>query len=119
MLARQLRLKKSQDFTQLYRKGKRYSSGWVVLIIAHSRHKETRVGFVVPNHVIRLAVERNRIRRQLRSIVAQNFDLLPRGANIVFSLKAHPPTKLIKDLRSEITSLMKRTDLSSKQYAKK
>lgn len=73
-----------EDFRHVIRTGTRAGNSMVVV---HCRTDEERstslVGFVVAKKEILRATKRNRVRRQLRHLMAQRITQLPTGTQIV------------------------------------
>lgn len=72
MLARELRMRRGDEFTATVRSGRRAGSRTLVCHWADAE-EDLRVGFVV-SKAVGTAVVRNRVKRRLRHLVA---DLLP------------------------------------------
>lgn len=89
MLSLQHRLKSKEDFSRVYREGGVRNCSWMGMRYCWNRKKGTRVGFVIPNSVIKRATGRNRLRRQLRAAVQKNFSSLPAGFDIFFVVKRY------------------------------
>jgi len=72
MLKRSERIKYSGLFTQAFQKGKKYYSNNLCLVVTksreHLRDQLPLTGFVISKTYSKKAVERNRIKRQLREI---------------------------------------------------
>ncbi len=89
MLSLQHRLRSSEDFNRIYREGGVRNCAWMGMRYCRNGKKGTRVGFVIPNSVIKHATGRNRLRRQLRAAVQKNFFSLPAGFDIFFVVKRY------------------------------
>lgn len=70
MLARAARLNASRDFARIYRKGRSARSGFFRISWMDSRSSKARVAVVVSRKLSTKAVKRNRIKRQVRALVA-------------------------------------------------
>lgn len=90
MLPTQHRLRKSQQFAQIIRKGKRSGNKYLVLhhLTDQLETKVPLVGFVVPKRALAKAVDRNRVKRQLRAILSKYIDQLPEGIGIVIRVSS-------------------------------
>ena len=85
MLAAEQRLRKSSDFTAVFRGGRRAGRGTLVVhlhVDEPARASEVRAGFVV-SKVVGNAVVRNKVRRRLRHLVRPLLAALPGGATLV------------------------------------
>lgn len=92
VLERRHRLTTSAGFTTATRHGRRAGTRSLVLHVASTpgaeEGSEPRVGFVV-GKAIGNAVQRNRVRRQLRHLARERVTLLPSGSVLV--VRALPP----------------------------
>lgn len=110
MLPTQHRLRKSQQFAQIIRKGKR--SGNRCLVIHHlTGQLETKVplvGFVVPKKALPRAVDRNRVKRQLRAIVSRYIKYLPEESALVIRVSGLCKSKTSADLENYLRQCLGR-----------
>ncbi|WGW11784.1 ribonuclease P protein component [Saxibacter everestensis] len=108
MLPREHRLRRSQDFSLVFRKGKRFGAKRLVvhLYIDTETHAE-RVGFVV-SKAVGNAVARNLVKRRLRAIVARHRDQLPGGAMLVIRALPGAADAAFGDLEVEVLGGLKR-----------
>ena len=91
MLAAAQRLRRSSDFTAVFRGGRRAGRGTVVVhlhVDEPAQAPEARAGFVV-SKAVGNAVIRNQVRRRLRHLVRPLLAGLPAGASLV--VRALPP----------------------------
>ena len=87
MLPNQNRLRRREDFAKVYAKGDRYRGTYLNLrIFIDSNDPLTRIGIVVSKKVSKLAVTRNRFKRQLRAIFRQLLSQLKNGLQIVVTV---------------------------------
>ncbi len=63
-------LKKRSDFLHIQRHGKKWVSHGLILQFCPNESRGKRIGFTVSKKVDKRAVNRNRIKRRLRSVVA-------------------------------------------------
>lgn len=83
MLARIDRITKKEDFEAVYRRGRNFSSGAISMIVRGNSLNFTRFGVVVSIKFSKQAVERNRIKRQIREIVRKKKENIELGQDIV------------------------------------
>ncbi len=88
------RLKKRQDYRAVYEQGIRRYSPHLTLITLDRNHNqelndipEIKVGISISKKVSKKAVIRNRIKRQIRSAIMVNWQLIAPGAQIVIVVK--------------------------------
>ena len=85
------RLSRSRDFDAVYRQGRSVSSRFLVLYwFPQEEQAEPRFGFSVPRSVGG-AVERNRIKRQLREIWRARLERVPAGNDYVLIVRPGLP----------------------------
>jgi ribonuclease P protein component len=85
------RLSRSKDFDAVYRHGRSVSSRFLVLYrFAQEEPSAPRFGFSVPK-AVGGAVERNRLKRQLREIWTARLDRVPAGHDYVLIVRPGLP----------------------------
>ncbi|MFC3152691.1 ribonuclease P protein component [Litoribrevibacter euphylliae] len=81
---KQLRLLTARDYNQVFNHSQFKVSGPLGLFIASpNQHSHPRLGFVIAKKKVKLAVDRNRVKRVMRDCYRLNQDKLP-GIDIVF-----------------------------------
>lgn len=89
MLARPLRLRTAEDFRETTRQGRRCSTSTVIVhAIFDDSPPPPRVGVAV-NKAVGIAVQRNRVKRRLRAVIATHIRSLPGGRVVI---RALPPS---------------------------
>jgi ribonuclease P protein component len=100
----------SEDFRRTIRQGVRVGRPTLVLHADASSGDRVRIGFVV-SKAIGGAVTRNRVKRRLRHLAADQLADTPAGTNLVVRAlprSAEAPTELRTDLPSAWTSALRR-----------
>jgi ribonuclease P protein component len=88
VLPNQNRLRRREDFAKVYANGDRYRGNYLNLRVLFDNNAtlDTRIGIVVSKKVSKLAVTRNRFKRQLRAIFRQLLSQLKQGMQIVVTV---------------------------------
>ena len=87
------------------RLGVRYDGRFLQLIAAPAAEAYGRVGYVIGRKVIRLAVDRNRLRRRLREVVRTRRPALGRY-DVVFRVRSVVPRESIRAAAAEARELV-------------
>lgn len=111
VLPRQERLTRSGEFREVYREGRRYAGGALVLYFLPGR-PGTRLGLRVPRRV-GTAVERNRVRRLLREAYRQLRGELPPGWYVLVA-RSECAGMGIMELREALGSLVKKAEADAR-----
>ena len=110
MLPQTARLHESADFRRVTRSGVRSGRPTLVVHAASGTGSQSRVGFVV-SKAVGGAVVRNRVKRRLRHLVAQQLAGVPVGRDVVvraLPAAAASPDRLPGDLSSAWAQAMRR-----------
>jgi ribonuclease P protein component len=122
------RLRRRPDFSAAMRQGRRVSRPRLVLHLAvaetgdmaldrstnaahESPAKPPRAGFVVPR-AVGGAVVRNRVRRQLRHLMADRIDTLPAGASLVVRVLPSAAGSTAAELAGDLDAALARLHTS-------
>ncbi|HRY82532.1 MAG TPA: ribonuclease P protein component [Candidatus Moranbacteria bacterium] len=112
MLPRKNRLTNKKDFEEVHRLGSFFSFGVVFLKVKKNNTGKTRAGFLVGIKFSKKAVERNRIKRQLREIVRKNIGKIKESFDLVISLKKSSKKEILsKDLERDLMSVLEKAKL--------
>ncbi len=94
MLKKKYRLLKETKFN----KEDLYTSPFFVLRLAKNEKSFNRFGFVVSKKIDKRATARNRIKRQIRVCIEDNFDKIKPGYDMLFILKKNILGKTTKEI---------------------
>jgi ribonuclease P protein component len=109
VLPNQNRLRRREDFAKVYAKGDRYRGKYLNLRIVCDRNEAfTRIGIVVSKKVSKLAVTRNRFKRQLRAIFRQLLSQLKDGLQIVVTVTTVQSKPSYQELWDDLKNLLAR-----------
>lgn len=112
MLPFKNRLTKRKDIEAVFRYGNFFSFGDIYLKAAKNELKETRIGIIVGLKFSRKAVERNRIKRQIREIIHAKLNRIKKGFDIALIPKKSEEGRLDKDdLEKSIEEVFEKSNL--------
>lgn len=87
MLPYKNRLVKRKDFEAVYKYGRFFSFGVISLKVKENNLSDLRIGFSIGIKFSKKAVERNRMKRQLREIFKANLARIKQGLDIVVMIQ--------------------------------
>ena len=99
------KIRKKKDFLHLYKKGKRYRGKYFVLIYLSSELPCSRVA-VVASKKLGNAVQRNKIKRWLRTLFRRNKELLSESFDMIFIPRREIHETTWQKLASEYTAAL-------------
>jgi ribonuclease P protein component len=112
MLAREHRLRKAYEIARVYKKGNYGGSGGVLSVKAATSGRATsRAVMVVGKKVSKRAVVRNRARRRLSGLLAQEWATVRPGYDIVISVHRDVADLTADALRGHLALALKRAGL--------
>ena len=103
------RLKKNSQYNYVYKHAESVADKNFVLLYCSSNAKQTKFGFSVSKKYGK-AVERNRIRRQMKAAVSAVVPQVKEGYNVILIPRRHEPY-LFQEVTSSIQYLLKKADL--------
>lgn len=113
MLKRELRINKGKDYKLIYEKGKKFSGKYVIIYVKENNLGYNRFGFVVSKKIGN-AVVRNRVKRQLRSIVNREKANLNGSSDVVIICRHNLKGYTFDLLHKDITNILKKAGLMCK-----
>lgn len=81
------RIKKSWEFSRIYKKGDKYFSNLFILYVLPNNTQENRLGLTVTKKV-GISVQRNRIKRVIREVLRSQKGIAPGNDMVVVARKA-------------------------------
>jgi ribonuclease P protein component len=104
MLKKENRLKKQREFDEIFKKGKGLREESLFLKIIEK--EPTKIGIVVSKKISKKAVERNKIKRQIREIARkQNFK---KGFQMIIITYPSIKEKSFEDIENQLINLFKK-----------
>jgi ribonuclease P protein component len=110
MLPKNSRLKKTKEIRNVLRNGRSFKERFLILKTTRGG-AESRFGFVVPVKVSKKAVVRNKIKRRLRAIVAQNKKAIKKGRDSLLMALPGTEKETFSDLKQSLEKLLKKAGL--------
>lgn len=111
MFSKELRLRKNSEFESIYKKGRYYPSKFLVLYILKKESNNLRCGFSVSKKVSKKAVERNKVKRRLMHIIAQESLSMKNNFDLVFTARVGIINLSFEEIRDLVITLIKKADL--------
>lgn len=102
MLPKERRIRNSRDYKRVYQRGSFFADGFFSINFLPNRLSFSRLGIVVNRKIDLRATVRNKIKRRFREASKNIYNLLPKGYDIVITIKK--PAKEIDFIQIE-TSL--------------
>lgn len=109
-MRRRLRLRRSADFHQLWRRGQRWHHPLILLIVGPNDLEHSRFGFTVSRQYGK-AADRNRMKRILREVVRSRLEQIESGWDCLFVARSLTNGATFSELNAAVSQLLKRSGL--------
>ena len=103
MLPRPHRLVAKKDFDRVWKQGRAFFVPAIGMKVIRNGSAKSRFGFVVATTVSQRAVDRNRIKRRWRGLIAREMAQMQTGLDI--SIMARPPIMQLTRKEAEVVLL--------------
>lgn len=114
-LPKQHRLRRYQEFKQVYQQGNRYYGKWLVLRVLPTVDSQqatpTRIGISVSQKVSKKAVVRNRLKRRIRAACRQLLPEISPGCKIIVGVRPGSQECEYGDFLQELRQLLAQTEV--------
>lgn len=104
------RLRSREDFQRLRQEGKTFRHPWVNLSIVANEQSHNRYGFITSKQ-LGGAVQRNRVRRRLRAVMAQRHESLKQGYDVLLIARVGILDQPFGLLQQAVAELLRRAGL--------
>lgn len=111
MLPQKYRVKRDEDFSLIYRRGRKLSSSNLQISYLSRDQNLTRFGFVVSKKHAARIVDRNRLKRILRAEINSRRNLIVPGYDVVISARTGSGKLDSSRVREELVQLIKKARL--------
>jgi len=106
MLVKQLRLVKEKDFKRIFKLGKSFYSKIFRIKILANELDSNRYGIVISTKVSKKAVERNKLKRQVRASLKEFNRKLIKGFDLVVIVSPLALNQEYKTIQSELEKML-------------
>jgi len=103
-----------RDFELTYANGDRFSSKFFKLRCWYNptaQQLPPRIGIVVSKKVVKLAVKRNQLKRQIRAILRSYLPQLKRGLQMIVTVSTVADAPTFNDLASDLHTLLSKAQV--------
>jgi ribonuclease P protein component len=111
MLSKVNRITKKKDFEAIFKKGKIFKEGFLILRIFPNSLNVARTAFVVSQKVSKKAVVRNKIRRRAVSLIRPKLQEIKNGLDLVFIVLPGFEKKNFSETQETIESILKKAKI--------
>jgi ribonuclease P protein component len=114
MLPQEHRLKQDKDIKTLFAKGKSVFGNQIGLKYAKNGLPVSRFAVIVGSKVSKSAVDRNRLKRQIRAILQKHVDSFAGGFDVMLLTRKETLGKKFVELEGQLLTAFKKTPLLPK-----
>jgi len=111
VLPKHQRLRKNDDFKEVFKAGRYVGGNFISLKIKKADREYPRVGFIVGKKVAKSAVVRNKIKRQLREAAREHMKGAKGAVDIVVMPSPEIGTKSFQEIRDEIRKVFEKAKI--------
>jgi len=111
MLPNNNRLTKEKDFAKIKESGNSFFSALFRVKILKNKLKDSRFAVIIPNKVSKKAVERNRLKRQIREILRLNLDKFKLSFDVVLWVNNKALNKTYQEIEKEVLKVLTKAKL--------
>lgn len=106
MLAKKYRLLKKKDFENVFEKGKFINDKFLYFKIIQNNQENSRFGIIVSKKITKKAVNRNKIKKRIRSIIKKNIPFIKKGIDLIIIPKKEINEKSFIQIQESISQLL-------------
>ncbi len=114
MLPLKHRLKHDKDIKTLFAKGRSVFGNHIGLKFAKNGRQDSRFAVIVGSKVSKLAVDRNRLKRQIRAILQKHIASFVGGYDVMLLTRKETLGKKFADLEIQLLAALKKTPILKK-----
>jgi ribonuclease P protein component len=106
MLSAASRIKNKKDFDLIFKKGKTFKKGFLILKVYKNGLDKSRFGFVASLKVSKKAVVRNKIRRRISEIIRIKLKDIKTGFDFVFVVLPGIEKQKFQEIKEDINHIL-------------
>jgi len=111
MLKQQYRIRLQRDFDRIHNNHKKDGNKDLIIKYSPNNKDISRFAFIISNKISKKAVERNKLRRQMREVIRLKLDNIKPGYDVIFFAKKNLINQDYKKIESSITHLLQKTGI--------
>lgn len=111
MIKKQNRLNRDKDITEVFKNKKKCYNKYVGVLIRENEKQLQRFVIIISNKTIKKAVDRNKIKRQIKSILAKHQNSLNLKVDMVLIVQKETENKNINEIEKDILFCFKKLKL--------
>lgn len=106
MLKKENRIRSKKEFAEIKIEGRVLYSPLFGFLSYKKDDEQKKFGFIISKKISKKAVDRNRIRRLLSTVVQKHFDKFEKGIRVVFLTKQEILGKSLIEVEKEVLKLI-------------
>jgi len=111
MLIKKNRLKKKRDFENVFKKGKSFKQGFLLLKMINNKSEKIRFGFIISQKVSKKATIRNKLKRQISEIINSQIKKIKKGIDGILVALPGLEEKTFSEIKENIDKLFKKAGI--------
>jgi len=111
MLPLNNRLKKTKEISRVFKEGRSFKEGFLILKTAKNNLDKSRFGFIVSQKVSKKAVIRNKVKRRLRAIIDKKFQTIKTATDNLFIVLPGLENKDFLSIEDTLNKIIKKANL--------
>jgi len=111
MLIKKNRLKKKRDFENVFKKGKSFKQGFLLLKMINNKSEKIRFGFIISQKVSKKATIRNKLKRQISEIINSQIKKIKKGIDGILVALPGIKERNFPEIKENIDKLFKKAGI--------
>jgi ribonuclease P protein component len=114
MLADPHRIRRQRDFDIIHKRGRFFGGGFLSIKTYKTHFSYSRFAVLVSVKVSKRAVDRNKVKRQIKAVLQKQLPLIKDGFDVVFFTQKDILNKDFAEIEKKVVSLLKKARLYKK-----